>query len=318
MIKTLFTGVLVFVVGVIQSKDISQDYIRLPSWQQVMCEQDDDVDDDKFVLKLNLNMNAELFFHDDIEWRKHAELKQKKKNLFTLDSGRYLLMITAPGKETVSRTIQAEGGYYMEVDVIMQSPRPTNVRKPVIYINTNESIDIALKVKPVGEFTFTYPEHGTEGWNFTANPDGTLMLADKKLDYLFWEGVQSGVQVDTEQGFCVAGNSVVSFLEEKLSHLGFNDREMQDFITFWAPIMQENPYNYVNFIVGKAYDNSIASYESSVRFDSELRVFMAFEPLNEEIKLQEQSLPVFERTGLSLIEWGGGEINQINKSINSL
>lgn len=316
--KLLFTGLLIFSSAFAQSKDKSEDYMRLPSWQQLVYEQDDDVDDDKFVLKLNLNMNAELYFHDDVEWRKHAELKQKKKNVFTLDSGRYLLMIAAPGKETVSRSIYAQGGYFMEVDVNMQSPRPTNVRKPVIYINTNESIDIALKVEPVGEFTFTYPEHGTEGWSFTANPDGTLMLADKKLDYLFWEGVQSSLQVNTEQGFCVAGNSVVSFLEEKLTHLGFNDREMQDFITFWAPIMQENPYNYVNFIVGKAYDNSIASYESSVTFDSELRVFMAIEPLNEEIKLEEQSLPTFKRSGLSLIEWGGGEINQINKSINSL
>lgn len=318
MKKFLFICLLVFSAAMSQSKDISEDYMRLPSWRMVMNEKDDAVDDDKFVLKLNLNMNAELYFHDDIEWRKHAELKQKKKNVFTLDSGRYLLKIEAPGKEIVSRTIQAKGGYFMEVDVRLQEPRKLHVRKPVLYVYAPETMDISLKIKPAGEFTFTYPEHKSDGWNFTANADGTLELQGKKYDYLFWEGEQEQVHVDESYGYCVAGTDIVAFLEEKLSHLGFNDREMQDFITFWAPIMQENPYNYVNFVVGKDYNNAIASYESSVSFDSELRVFMAFESLDSPIELKEQTLPRFDRTGLSLIEWGGGEIDQINASIKSL
>lgn len=316
--KFLFASILLIASSVAYTINLGPESKRLPSWRQVMYEQDDAVDPDKFVLKLNLNVKAELFFHDEIEWTSYATLKENKNNVFTLDSGSYYLKIEAPGKETVSRTVYGEGGHFMEVNVVMQAPRPTSVRKPVVYINTPKTINISLKINPVGEFTFTYPEHSENGWSFTAQTDGTLDMDGKKYDYLFWESIQENLTVDTDYGYCIAGTGVVEFLENKLTQLGFNDREMQDFITFWAPIMQENPYNFVNFVIGEEYDSRIAEYESSVDFDSELRVFMAFEPLDAPIKVKEQTLPVFDRTGLSLIEWGGGEIDQINESIQSL
>ncbi len=316
--KFLFASILLISSSVAYTINLGPESKRMPSWRVVMNELDEDVPQGKFTIKINPSEKSTLYVHNGDDWAKYAVLKEGDKNIFSLDSGHYRLKIEAPGKQTVTRRLHAQGGYYMEVDVYLYKPRPVGVKKPVIYVYAPETMDVSLKIKPVGEFTFTYPQHEKDGWNFTANSDGTLEIADKTYDYLFWEGEQEQLTVDTDYGYCVAGVGVVEFLEEKLSALGFNDREMQDFITFWAPIMQENPYNYVNFVVGDKYDTKIASYDSSVEFESELRVFMAYEPLNDRIDVKEQDLPAFERSGLSLVEWGGGEISQINESIQSL
>lgn len=313
--KTLFASILVLASSFVYSANLGPEYKRMPSWRVVMNDLDDDVAADKFVLKINPSEKSTMYIYTDNDWEKYATLKKDGKNVFTLDSGRYRVKIEAPGKQTVTRRLHAQGGYYMEADVYLYKPRPVGVKKPVVYVYAPETMDISLKMNPIGEFTFTYPQHQENGWNFTANTDGTLQIDDKSYDYLFWEGEQEELHVDESYGYCVAGAGIVPFLEDKLAKLGFNDREMQDFITFWAPIMQENPYNYVNFVVGKEYDSKIAVYESSAEFDSELRVFMAYEPLNNEIYVMPQDLPEFKREGLSLIEWGGGEISQINALI---
>jgi hypothetical protein len=42
--------------------------------------------------------------------------------------------------------------------------------------------------------------------------------------------------------------------------------------------------------------------------DSMLRVFMLYKALAEKRDIPKQEIPVFERKGFSVIEWGGAEI----------
>ena len=44
--------------------------------------------------------------------------------------------------------------------------------------------------------------------------------------------------------------------------------------------------------------------------DSVLRVFMAWQALEEPVELPEQELPAFQRQGFTLVEWGGAEITK--------
>jgi len=104
----------------------------------------------------------------------------------------------------------------------------------------------------------------------------------------------------------VKKEEVTSFFEEKLTILGLNDREKTDFITFWAPKMDVKDYYYINF-PNEIFD-SLHPLTVSPRPDSIQRVFMVYEGLDEKVNVKQQPLTPFSRSGFSVIEWGGSEI----------
>ena len=58
--------------------------------------------------------------------------------------------------------------------------------KPVIYLYSQETMEVSVKLKLDGEITCTYPKYG-QGWNVIADPDGTLTDSQgKKYNYLYW------------------------------------------------------------------------------------------------------------------------------------
>lgn len=177
--------------------------------------------------------------------------------------------------------------------------------KPVIYLYPEEVIDVTVKLDYAGELTCTYPAY-SNGWSVTAHPDGTLV--DEKsqtYSYLYWEG--SSVDcADFSEGFCVTGTDTAAFLEESLASLGLNRREANEFIVYWLPLMEDNPYNLISF-QRDAYTD-IARLDVSPAPDTVIRVFMAWQPLNAPVEIPAQELTAPERTGFVLVEWGGGKV----------
>lgn len=178
--------------------------------------------------------------------------------------------------------------------------------KPVIYLYPTHKTDISVKLNFNGNLTCTYPMYNGE-WNVTANPDGHLInKADKKeYSYLYWEGV-SNTKYDLSQGFVVAGKDTAAFLQKELAFLGLTPKEYNEFIVYWLPKMQNNPYNLITF-QSKAYTDS-SKLDITPKPDSELRVFMVYKPLKNKINLPEQTLKPFERKGFTVIEWGGSQV----------
>jgi len=183
------------------------------------------------------------------------------------------------------------------------------IAKPVIYLYPTEPTDVSVRVTfpKGGDFTCTYPEY-KDGWDVTAYPDGRVINKADGLEYsyLYWEG-EGFADWDFSRGFVVAGKDTAAFLREKLSFLGLTPREYNEFIVYWLPLMQNNAYNLITFQTEK-YEAS-AKLEVSPKPDSVLRVFMAYKPLDEAIKIPEQELSAFERTGFAVIEWGGTTVN---------
>ncbi len=177
--------------------------------------------------------------------------------------------------------------------------------KPVLYFHPERSMEVRVQLDYRGTLTCTYPEY-RDGWTVTARPDGTLTDQDgREYNYLFWEGV-SETEYDMTEGFVVAGGDTAGFLEEKLALLGLCDREAGDFITYWLPRMQDNPYNLVTF-QQEAYTDH-ARLTITPEPDSMLRVFMVFQPLEEPVSVPEPPLPGFDRSGFTVVEWGGTEL----------
>ena len=178
--------------------------------------------------------------------------------------------------------------------------------KPVIYLYPEETTQVEVKLDYDGRLAHTYPDYG-DGWQVTAQPGGTLTDATGREYYcLFWEG-ESDWEYDFSQGFCVAGADTAAFLEDALARLGLTDQEAQEFIIYWLPKMEGNPYNLIAF-QGEAYTDH-ARLAVTPEPDTLLRVFMAWKPVEAPVDLPAQELAAPERTGFTVVEWGGVELS---------
>ena len=177
--------------------------------------------------------------------------------------------------------------------------------KPVIYLYPETETRVTVKLDLSGELTCAYPAYDG-GWVVTAAPDGTLTDEHgQTYNYLYWEG-EGTEAYDFSKGFCVAGSDTAAFLEDALDRLGLTRREANEFLVYWLPRMQDNPYNLIAF-QQEAYTES-AKLTVSPQPDSVLRVFMAWKPLARPVDILAQTLPGFERRGFTLVEWGGAEV----------
>lgn len=186
--------------------------------------------------------------------------------------------------------------------VLNQENPPATTAKPVIYLYPETETEVNVRLDFSGDLTCTYPAYGT-GWTVTAAPDGTLTDANgQTYSYLYWEG-EGGWEPDLTTGFCVPGNETAAFLETALAQLGLTRREANEFIVYWLPLMQDNAYNLISF-QQTAYTDA-AKLEISPSPDTLIRVFMAWQPLTEPVEAEPQTLTAPDRTGFTVVEWGG-------------
>jgi surface protein len=190
-------------------------------------------------------------------------------------------------------------------EIKIMSPTPD---KPVIYLYPEKETDVHVEVELTeADLATTYPKYNN-GWDVVAKPDGSLV---NKADgthhrYLFWDAVNCRTEFDFSKGFCVAGSDTENFLKEKLSYMGLTEDEMNEFIVYWLPRMEHNKYNLISFQSEKYTDSAKLTITPTP--DSMLRVFMTYVPLEEAVEIEPQELSTFERSGFTVVEWGGSEI----------
>lgn len=191
-----------------------------------------------------------------------------------------------------------------EKPAIYLYPKEERAEKPILYLSPAKTTTVTVRLDLDGELTCAYPAYDG-GWTVEAAPDGTLTDATgRQYPYLFWEGI-TDADWDMSRGFVVPGGDTAAFLEETLGLLGLTDRETTDFITYWLPRMQDNPYNLIAF-QGDEY-TEVAKLTVTPEPDAVLRVFMVFQPLEEPVDIEPQALETTVRTGFTVVEWGGCE-----------
>lgn len=175
--------------------------------------------------------------------------------------------------------------------------------KPVLYLYPKEKTDVTINFEKEKNLTTTYPKFKEE-WNVTAYPNGDLYDKNGKYYYgLYWEE-SSNHKVNFEEGFYVSKDNAILFLEEKLSTIGLNDKERNEFIMYWLPILEKNEHNLVYFELTEERD-SFNKIEISPKPDSLLRVAIHVKKINGPQYIKEQKLASFERKGFTAVEWGG-------------
>lgn len=192
------------------------------------------------------------------------------------------------------------------------APKPSNANpatgKPVIYLYPEKEQQVRVAVNFKGNLTYTYPSMNN-CWNVLAKPDGTLTnLEDGSTHYyLFWEG-NSKTQWDFSEGFVVKGSDTQKFLTEALSTLGLTPKEYNDFLVYWVPEMQQNPYNLITFST-QQYEE-LAPLTVSPTPDTVIRVHMVYKPLDAPVEIPPQKLTAIPRKGFTLVEWGGSRADK--------
>ena len=229
------------------------------------------------------------------------------------------------GKTVYIRTTEVENAYqwysvYVVFDTVERSSNPNDLpifvakeiyvgmpdAKPVIYLYPETPTEVSVNLTLNGRLTCTYPDYD-KGWqNFTAHPDGTLIFPDGKEYYcLYWEGMQT-TEWDFSQGFCVKGEDTAAFLEWALAEQGLTPREANEFIIYWLPLMQENPYNVISFQTDAYTDGAVL--EITPTPDSLIRVFMAWYATDTAVELSPQTFDPHVRDGFTAVEWGGSQV----------
>ena len=177
--------------------------------------------------------------------------------------------------------------------------------KPVIYLYPEEETEVSVKLSLNGKLTCAYPAYNG-GWSVIAAPNGTLTDSrGQTYNYLYWEG-ETNAQWDMTEGFCVKGEDTAIFLEDALAKLGLNRREANEFIVYWLPLMEPNPYNIISFQTD-AYTEA-ARLTVSPAADTTIRVFMTWKAAKSPVQMEAQELKAPERTGFTVVEWGGTEV----------
>ena len=180
--------------------------------------------------------------------------------------------------------------------------------KPIIYIYPKKDMDVEIKLSDPNTLTTTYPKYNYE-WKVRALTDGTLIDENNKKYYaLYWESASNRKNPMKEDGFVVKGEDTSKFLEEKLNILGLNEREADEFIIYWLPILEDNNYNYIRFETLEEINNYM-SLDINPKPDTVIRVLMDYKPLDKKIDIKEQKLSTPTRQGFTVVEWGGSLIN---------
>ena len=95
-------------------------------------------------------------------------------------------------------------------------------------------------------------------------------------------------------------------MRSSLEKLGLTPREYNEFIVYWLPRMEGNAYNLIAFQSVDYTDH--ARLTISPEPQSVLRVFMAWQALEEPVEIEPQDLPSLPHTGFTVVEWGGIQV----------
>lgn len=180
--------------------------------------------------------------------------------------------------------------------------------KPIIYLYPEKDKEVSVELGYKDNITISYPKY-TNGWNVFAQANGNLTDLDtnKNLYSLYYESKNTYNFKIENDGFIIKRDNVSEFLENKLSILGLTDREKEEFIIYWLPILQKNKYNYIRFATIDEINKNMP-LEINPNPDTLIRILMTFKGLEKPIDIAEQQLVTPERTGFVAVEWGGTEI----------
>jgi len=188
---------------------------------------------------------------------------------------------------------------------VIDEPFEITEKKPVLYLYPKkDKTKVTVSFAKPEKLTTTYPKF-KDKWVVTANKNGDLTDANGNYYYaLYWEEKQNK-KVDFKTGYYVTKDDAISFLEDKLKYIGLNDKERNEFIMYWLPILEKNKKSVVHFELTEERQK-YNEIKIEPKPDSLLRISMHVKKVDKKPKnLEKQQLSNFKRKGFVAVEWGG-------------
>ena len=177
------------------------------------------------------------------------------------------------------------------------------IYKPVLYLYPQEKMNVSVNFDKEYLLETTYPKFNGS-WDVEVFPDGSIYDKDGKYYYaLYWDEKNTN-NVKFNEGFYVEDDEAIEFLEEKLSIIGLNDRERNEFIMYWLPILEKNKKSLVYFELTEE-KQKYNELKIEPKPDSLLRLTIHIKKVYRKKDIKEQYLPTFNRKGFVAVEWGG-------------
>ena len=177
------------------------------------------------------------------------------------------------------------------------------IAKPILYLYPKKTTNVTVSFEHPEYLETTYPKF-TNKWSVKAHSNGDLYDKDNKYYYgLYWDEKKVH-SVDFSEGFYVEADDAIEFLEEKLTYIGLNDKERNEFITYWLPVMEKNKKNLVYFELTDERE-SYNKINISPKPDTLLRLVIHIKKVNKKVDIPKESLTHTARRGFVAVEWGG-------------
>ncbi|MBK8805626.1 MAG: hypothetical protein IPO21_02805 [Bacteroidales bacterium] len=177
----------------------------------------------------------------------------------------------------------------------------TTVKKPNIYIYPSEQIDLTVKLNfPMGgKVVASIPDYG-KGWNITVDTSGMI---NNTYSFLFYESKQPDIW-QRSYGWNVQTDKLESFFRQNMTDYGFKGREIEDFIEYWIPRLNDYT-SYSIYPQTQSLIEEVIQLDFSKQPENILRLFYVVEGSNQlKDNLTIPTIDSFKREGYFATEWG--------------
>jgi hypothetical protein len=176
------------------------------------------------------------------------------------------------------------------------------VRKPNIYLYPENETDLNVFISfPLGGEIITSLPAYNDGWSVHVDTSGMI---NGEYDYLFYESIQPDIWQDND-GWIVEKKDLHNFFSANLSGYGFRGREIDDFMKYWIPRLNDHEY-YLIYPQVQSIIDQVVMLNTSVRPDNVLRLFYVIK--GTEVDNYNVTAPEinssFKREGFFITEWG--------------
>lgn len=177
------------------------------------------------------------------------------------------------------------------------------IAKPILYLYPEKTTKVTVTFEHPEYLETTYPKYNGK-WEVTAKKNGDLKDKNNKYYYaLYWDEKKVHT-TDFSTGFYVDKDNAIEFLESKLKYIGLNDKERNEFIMYWLPILEKNDKSLVYFELTEERE-SYNKININPKPDSLLRIVIHIKKIDKKVSIPKQKLTKFEREGFTAVEWGG-------------
>jgi len=174
------------------------------------------------------------------------------------------------------------------------------VKKPNIYIYPIEAIDLSVQISfpNGGKILESIPDYNG-AWEIHVLPSG---LINNEYEYLFYEA-QIPELLQRDFGWVISGTYLESFFINNLDSLKFSMKEIDDFVEYWIPLLDDKK-KYIIYPQFSYVLDDIVQLKFSKKPDNVIRVFYLIEEHREGETKNIPQMPSTSREGFTIMEWG--------------